>query len=171
MPGLSSWTEWCYTEPSHLFFGTHTISSESGVQQGDPLGPLLFSLALQPVLRDLHASRTEGGLQLVYSYLDDCCLAGEASAVATALSHLKQAANGIGLVLNTDKCELIPVAGGSSTVSRSLFPPDMIIREDGNFELLGGPIGSTSYCNDHTEERVTKATRLLKQLGEVPDPQ
>ena len=49
-PGLSRWAEWCYSQSSHLYFGSSTISSERGVQQGDPLGPLLFSLALQPLL-------------------------------------------------------------------------------------------------------------------------
>ena len=43
-PGLSRWAEWCYAQPSHLYFGPDTISSERGVQKGDPIGPLLFSL-------------------------------------------------------------------------------------------------------------------------------
>ena len=68
-PGLAPWAEWCYDSPSHLFFGDHRIASESGVQQGDPLGPLLFALALQPVLQALHEQRTEGGLQLVFPTL------------------------------------------------------------------------------------------------------
>ena len=46
-PGLSRWAEWCYSRPSHLYFGSDTLSSERGVQQGDP-GPLLFSLAIHP---------------------------------------------------------------------------------------------------------------------------
>ena len=46
----------------------------------------------------------------------------------------------------------------------------MIYRGDGNFELLGGPIGTNSFCNQHTQKRVDKAVRLLKEIGEVPDP-
>lgn len=170
-PGLSAWAEWCYAAPSKLFFGTHTISSESGVQQGDPLGPLLFSLALQPVLEQLRQTRSEGGLRLVFSYLDDVCLAGDASAVATAFATLKTSCEQIGLKLNTDKCELIPCAGLHSTVNRNLFLRDMVLRDDGNFELLGGPIGSANYCNQQTSRRVQKACELLKHLGELPDPQ
>ena len=36
-----------------LNFRDSTISSEAGVQQGDPLGPLLFYLLLQPILKEL----------------------------------------------------------------------------------------------------------------------
>jgi hypothetical protein len=38
-------------QPSHLFFGTHRLLSSSGNQQGDPLASLLFSLALQPLIK------------------------------------------------------------------------------------------------------------------------
>ena len=33
-----------------LSFNNHTISSQKGVQQGDPFGPLLFCLSLHPLL-------------------------------------------------------------------------------------------------------------------------
>ena len=44
-----------YSLPSNLFFGDSIISSATGVQQGDPLGPALFSLALfsHPLICDL----------------------------------------------------------------------------------------------------------------------
>ena len=54
LPGLARWAEWCYGGPSKLFFDGAVVSSEVGVQQGDPLGPLFFALALQPVLQQLH---------------------------------------------------------------------------------------------------------------------
>ena len=183
MPGLAPWVDFCYSRPSKLVFGAHTIASECGVQQGDPLGPLLFALALQPVLQELASSRVPGGLELVFSYLDDLCLAGEASAVASALSTLKARCTDIGLILSTglvdesgqslskDKCELILTGGAASSVDIDLFPPDFKVVRNGNFELLGGPIGDAHYCNQHTQARVTKALRVLEALGEVPDPQ
>ena len=39
-----------YNAKSHLVHGDLTTSSEQGIQQGDPLGPLLFCLALQPIV-------------------------------------------------------------------------------------------------------------------------
>ena len=92
-PGLSRWAEWCYTRPSNLYFGPNTIASERGVQQGDPLGPLFFALALQPLLQQLHEGISDQGLHLAYSYLDDLNLAGEQEAVAGAFHFFKGAAS------------------------------------------------------------------------------
>ena len=66
---------------------------------------------------------------------------------------------------------LILTAGAASTVDVGRFPPDFKVIRDGNFELLGGPVGSPQYCNQHTQARVTKALRVLNALGECPDPQ
>jgi len=183
MPGMAPWVGFCYGRPSKLVFGSRTISSESGVQQGDPLGPLLFALALQPVLTELAGARSGGGLELVFSYLDDLCLAGEAAAVKSALDVLRARCATIGLQLSTglvnergeviskDKCEVVLVGGASSSVDVGQFPPDFKVVRDGNFELLGGPIGEPEFCNQHTHARVAKALRVLNALGEVPDPQ
>ncbi len=122
-------------------------------------------------MQELHSKKTPGGLQLVFSYLDDCCLAGEQRAVSDAFHHLRQAAARIGLELNTEKCEVIPCAGHHSQLDRSLFPPHATYTDDGNFELLGGPIGDSAYCNSHTQKRVDKAAAVLQALGELPDPQ
>ena len=170
-PGLSRWAEWCYIHPSNLYFGTHLIASGRGVQQGDPLGPLFFALALQPLLAQLHEGVSDQGLQLVFSYLDDLILAGSQQEVSGAFHSFKSTASQIGLDFNTSKCEVIPAAGNYASLDRSLFPVDISFRDDGNFELLGGPIGSEEFCNNHTQERVDKAVELLAALGELPDPQ
>jgi Reverse transcriptase (RNA-dependent DNA polymerase) len=47
---LGPWVTWCYDSPSHLFYeGEIVCISARGVQQGDPLGPLLFCLVLRHV--------------------------------------------------------------------------------------------------------------------------
>jgi hypothetical protein len=43
----------CYRNPSTLFFGNHLISSSVGAQQGNPCGPMTFSLAIQPIILSL----------------------------------------------------------------------------------------------------------------------
>ena len=45
VPEIYSFVYQCYATSSDLFFGdTYKIESQEGVQQGDPLGPFLFSL-------------------------------------------------------------------------------------------------------------------------------
>ena len=83
---------------------------------------VLFALALLPVLVEVAGTRCPGGLELVYSYLDDLCLAGEASAVAAAVNTLQARCATMGLQLSTgaahfqDKCEVILAGGQASTV-------------------------------------------------------
>jgi hypothetical protein len=43
----------CYRNPATLFFGNHLISSSVGAQQGDPCGPMIFSIAIQPIILSL----------------------------------------------------------------------------------------------------------------------
>ena len=49
-PELLQWAAWCYGQHPLLWSPMGTIMSESGVQQGDPLSPLLFCFVLQKVL-------------------------------------------------------------------------------------------------------------------------
>ena len=57
------------------------ISSESGVQQGDPLGPLLFALVLHMLVASLEADDECFDLLLQAWYLDGGALAGSHPAV------------------------------------------------------------------------------------------
>ena len=51
-----------YAENAFLSFGNFTIFSQGGVQQGDPIGPLLFSLTLAEVLNECKSEFTVGNL-------------------------------------------------------------------------------------------------------------
>ena len=50
IPSIAAWMECCYGSQPLLHFGDQTIYSCCGVQQGDPLGPLRFALALNPIV-------------------------------------------------------------------------------------------------------------------------
>src|SRR6218665_3543130 len=65
-PELTPYCRLAYAEASDLRFGRYIIS-QVGPQQGDPLGPLLFCLPLQPILLSLSSP-------LVLGYLDDISL-------------------------------------------------------------------------------------------------
>ena len=91
-----------YLSPSILSFGNHIVSSSEGPQQGDPLGPLLFSITIQPIFEKLKC-------ELVIGYLDDITIGGKVELVAadTETTVLVLEATKMGLVLNASKCEII----------------------------------------------------------------
>ena len=170
-PGLAPWAEWTYGGPSRLLFHGEAFTSEAGVQQGDPLGPLFFALALQPALRAV-GLRTQSGPELLFAYLDDVCLAGSWHEVASALQRLHGTARQAGLRLNPHKCILTTCAGPEHSVDLAAFPSGFQLNTSGQFSILGAPIGSASFCESFTStKRIETAKPLLHQIAELPDPQ
>ena len=76
------------------------ISSEEGLQQGDPLAPALFCLAINPLVTSLTSP-------LNVWYLDDGTLGGPAQNVLEDLKLILSASLDIGLNMNSTKCELL----------------------------------------------------------------
>ena len=75
IPELYAYCRSAYGQPSCLFFGPYTVSSQECAQQGDPLGLLLFSNTIHPMLSSLQA-------ELKLGYLDDITLGGPVEIVA-----------------------------------------------------------------------------------------
>src|SRR5664279_5072500 len=102
-PELYKFCHLAYHNSSFLKFGPHTILSEEGPQQGDPLGPLLFCLTVQPLLSSLSS-------KLVMGFLDDFTLGGSLPSVSQDVDLVMDAGARLGLHLNVAKCELISSA-------------------------------------------------------------
>ena len=148
-PGLARFATWCYQMPSSLRFGSFTLESQTGVQQGDPLGPLLFAAAIHPLASTLRAQ----GLDLAIHYLDDGVLAGDLGAVAAALAHVQQQASSMGLVLNLAKCEAVAVGGLCPADLAPHFPAALLCQPDGSPRVL------------HNFERPSVTPTLLAELS------
>ena len=115
-PDILAWVEWGYCCAGELWFGPHHILSTTGVQQVDPLGPLLFSLIL---LDFLSHSPTLDGLAFQLWYLDDGILVGTHSALSSFLCFLQQQGPANGLHPNLSKYKVFWPSGDQSF---SIFP-------------------------------------------------
>ena len=116
-PEILPWVSWCYGSHPLLWHPLGQISSESGVQQGDPLGPLLFALVLHKLISSVDAD--DECMDLFYQawYLDDGALAGNRPAVLRAMHIIEEMGPALGLYINFTKCELFSSKGNAS------FPP------------------------------------------------
>ena len=119
-PELFRWVYWCYGQHPTLWHPIGTLGSEQGVHQGDPLGPLLFSLVLQKLIQAIAADKECSNLLFNRWYLDDGTLAGSTDPVKRAIQLIQQIGPPMGLRINTTKCELI------SQGSLEGFPVDMM---------------------------------------------
>ena len=52
-PDLLRWSRWCLDEANHVNYDNEVIMCSCGVQQGDPLAPMLFSVGLHLVAERL----------------------------------------------------------------------------------------------------------------------
>jgi hypothetical protein len=90
---------WAYNQPSILLTSSGaTLASSEGVRQGDPLAPLLFSLAIRPTLEHLQQLLP---LATIIAYLDDIYILNKDNKplVCTATQALKNSP----VVLNPQK--------------------------------------------------------------------
>lgn len=70
-PEIYDWVSYCYASDNpHLWLGYMMMRSVTGVLKGDPLGPLLFSITLQNVLKNL-CENISVSPQMQTFFLDD----------------------------------------------------------------------------------------------------
>ena len=167
IPVLLPWSQWCYGQHPALWHSLGTISSEIGVQQGDPLGPFLFCLVLQQLISAIAEDVDCESLLFHHWYIDDGVVAGPVAAIAWVLAIIQESGPPLGLNINIAKCELF------SSRDLSSFPEEMRRSNVPHFEILGAPIGDLVFCAKFVAQKQSEASKLLKELEAVGsiDPQ
>ena len=105
VPEIYKFCHLSYSQPTKLKYGSRSISSEEGTQQGDPLGPLLFCITIQPLLDKLRR-------ELVVGNIDNIAIGVHISTVDEDVTIIKRNRPSLGLHLNITKCELISSLSG-----------------------------------------------------------
>ena len=131
------------------------------MQQGDPLGPLLFALVLQKLVSSLDADEEYAEIFLQACYLDDGALAGTRPAVLRALHVIEELGPALGLHVNLAKCEMFSRQGNIS------FPPEVRCSLLPNLDILGAPIGDYLHCSKFIAGRCAESRKLLSGLVDV----
>jgi hypothetical protein len=112
----------CYSDTANLFCNGNTIFASTGVQQGDPLGPLLFALALIKLTESVQSA--DFTIDYHGWYLDDGILVINQNDIPLLLAMLEELGDKIGLSLNRTKIGFLPLDESSTFI-----PPYGILYE------------------------------------------
>ena len=191
-PKIFRFVELCYGEASTIYVNANNpISSERGTQQGDPLSPFLFCLAIQDALK--HAKENFSGM--LGAYMDDTSFCSRDYEHISLAMHLFALEVGkVGLQVNVNKSKIYinanydrpkyangwdiedishppafmnnngcNLAQASSPVSMHGFP---LIYEDG-FKVLGGWVGDSAGQETYLHKKVEKMIPLIEGLKKM----
>ena len=171
-PELTAWVRQTL-QPAPLLCGKEVIWSAQGVQQGDPMGPFLFSLGIHDVLNLLPKD-----MLLHRWYLDDGVLMGTLPQLHHAIELLEAHFPRRGLLVNYTKTTLWGPAAtpthiamspnGSRLRSTSLRPIGDVMR------VLGVPVaasGNELAMQAYLDNQASRITADMNRVARVPDKQ
>ena len=164
IPSLFNLFLQAYSNPSHLFYRDKIISSETGLQQGDPGGPALFSLGIDHIVNGI---KSEVNLW----YLDDSNIADSPQVVLKDLQFIITELNKIGLTLNSSKCELICMNLEESESVINKFEnilPNLKVTSIENLMILGAPV-SAHGVRVEIQSKLNALERMISKLDLI-DP-
>ena len=141
-----------YSTSSLLFWGDKVLESSEGVQQGDPLGPLLFCLSIHSL-----TSRLVSDFKVFY--LDDGTLGGSCSDAIQDLSMVEAVAAELGLKLNRGKSEVM-CHDPSILESFLLKFPGFQVTSSEKLTLLGAPL------TENVDSSILEKVSVLRVLGD-----
>ena len=156
IPGFAAFTNFCYSQQGHFFYDKFVVSCESGIQQGDPLSPLLFSLTLWPIIEKIQECLPE--LQQHSWFLVDGVSVGSKDNLIRSWDLLCQLGPDRGLHVRFNKCDMwSPI---------DLDRLDIRIKRNdiSGLEVLGDALGSPEFVCMKLNERIGKIRLLFEKF-------
>ena len=168
-PTLAGYVQCAYGDLTSLYFGETPIDSACGVQQGDPLGPLLFSLVLIVLNDKVKEALKRAGvaIQIDGWYLDDGTFGGDIGAVKLVYETIRKEGPKLGLVINEKKCEI--VSDAPAAVIRHHFGDEPALHPLNDWCLLGTPCGDAEHIIMFVDKKLERAIAKVKLVGQIPD--
>lgn len=156
VPGIYKFCYLSYNKPSELIYHGLTIHSQEGPQQGDPLGPLLFCAAINPLLQSL-------ACKFKLAYIDDITLGGPKAQLARDVEDIRRKGRDFGLQLNDKKCEIVSNSTSSINPAFTNFK-HLTVEET---ELLGAPLTVGTAMDTALSNRCDDLARAATRLSSI----
>ena len=151
-----------YGSPTPLTANGNLIWSNSCVHQGDPLGPLPFSLAIHDIASSMKSNFSVW-------YLDDATIAGGPRSVCDDIKKCSCMLADIGLILNPSKSELVNLGLDESAFLCEIQCIKSIL-ENVSFDkkedviLLGSPLTSTAI-RPQFQQRLSNLKAMTEKIS------
>ena len=142
------------------------LQSLEGCQQGDPMGTFLYSLSIQPILREAAALFPEVDLS---AFADDGRVTGPPEPAIRCWVWLREKLAPIGLVFKPSASlawcpQPLPAAIQAALAAESikLAPPDE------GFGILGTCIGAPEWCSQWVQDKCAGCRTDLAKVASMP---
>ena len=148
---------------------TYTIDSETGTQQGDPLGGLLFTAPLQPLFTTIADKFPE---LLICAFADNTVFMGPSSQTLPAADLFHNLLAEANLTLNSlDSNILIGQSTNETSISNSITTPAGLVFPSTveGIKLLGSPLGKSQFCQDLFQATIAKIEKDHARLQDFPN--
>ena len=176
-PELFPWVQYTYgANAPWLWYGDIRWRSATGVQQGDPLGPLLFALALRALMDDLDPKIKQwdkesggDGVVLRVFYCDDGVFIAKHKILQRILEYFESPlAKSYGFHLRANKCQ-VWWPSAPSAEDKYGYPSAVVQKYCTGTRVLQAPIGDLASIEAMVMDQVKDAELLLEAIADLPD--